>query len=34
VQALETHIRRELGDRRYDSLREALDNLITTDEGN
>jgi DNA-binding MarR family transcriptional regulator len=33
VQALETHIRRELGDRRYDSLREALDDLITSDEG-
>jgi DNA-binding MarR family transcriptional regulator len=33
VQALETHIHRELGDRRYDSLREALDDLITSDEG-
>lgn len=33
VQALDARVRRQLGDRRYDSMREALEELANIEEG-
>jgi DNA-binding MarR family transcriptional regulator len=34
VQALDARVRRQLGDRRYESMREALEELATIEDGN